>query len=139
MAQKPHSESEPSAVQQLRELSEVVDESWRQTANHFRAAAFEIIDPDFLTDALKLELEHNFWAGLALVAESLSQTHPSIMESILARAEQIAQADREAEMIYFEQHVLPKLHRRYFWRNLIGQAYDGRADYQEMMARRKAV
>lgn len=127
------SEAAHDAMEKLRAVGDDVNKDWSRVCGALRAATSELIEID---DSIKQRLESNFWPTFNNLIKHEKVYNPAVIGEVMARFEEIMAAERQAEMVFFETEVLPKLNRRAFWHGLLGMPYDNMADYEAMMSKR---
>jgi hypothetical protein len=114
-----------SPLEQLKDVSDSTDESWRHVQEALKEATYEHL-PD-MSDEDRLMLEESFWSAHVEILKRAEIYEPGIAEKIITRAETICQQKRNDEMYELENVILPRLRRRNFLRAIIGLPGDSKA------------
>lgn len=111
----------PSPLEQLQQVSEGAEETWRILADHLLGATLELIE---VNDEEKMLLQESFWSVHPQLLAREEKVRPGISEQVFIRFEQIATEYRKFEMIQFEEETLPAVKREArksaFLREMIG-------------------
>jgi len=107
-----------SPLEQLKNVSDGADESWRHVQEVLKEATFEYLSD--MSDEDRLMLEESFWSAHVEILKRAELYQPGIAGKIITRAEAISQQRRDAEMYELENVTLPRLRGRSFLRAIIG-------------------
>jgi hypothetical protein len=111
-----------SPIDQLKDISDDVDEGWRDVQSSLKQATFEYL-PD-ISDEDRQMLEESFWSAHVEILKRAELYHPGIAEKIITRAVEISEQRRDAEIYELENVTLPRLRRRAWLRAIIGLPQD---------------
>lgn len=108
----------PSGLDQLRQLSGDVEQSWEKVVDALRTALIECVE--VLSDEELLLLNESFWPASVEILSRHEVYTPGITENVMIRFEEIANERREAEQREFKKGTFPRVKRRAILRNIIG-------------------
>lgn len=120
------------ALDQLKDLSEKVDDGWRFVAYCLQKATYEYVEVD---EATYTALELDFWHEHAQLLEREEERQPGISHKIIIRFEEIAAELRKAEDDHFASE-LRRHKRKAFVRGLLGLTVEPMT-YEDIMASRQ--